>query len=336
MTDGQIPAIIISILPCFLLALAAGKIIIPWLRALKAGQTIREVGPKWHNSKAGTPAMGGLVFILTACIGTLAICLAFHTWTSALVFAFALVFGAIGFLDDFFKVKKKQNLGLTAGQKLILQLAASALYLFLLYKAGHLTASLWIPFTKISWSIPIWVYIPFAIFVIVGTVNAVNLTDGIDGLATGVTMPVMVFFLVTAIAVKKAEIAIFPAALLGGLGGFLCYNFHPAKAFMGDTGSLFLGGAVCGLAFALDMPLILILVGLVYIFETLSVILQVGFFKLTKHLSSDHQGRRIFKMTPIHHHFEMCGWSEVKIWVVFVTVSVLMCLLAWLATAPLR
>ncbi len=329
MKDGQILAAILSILPCFVIALIAGKFIIPWLRAMKAGQTIREVGPKWHNSKAGTPAMGGLVFILTALIGTLVLCLIFNVWTSALVFAFALVFGAIGFLDDYFKVKKKQNLGLTALQKILLQLAASALYLFLLYETEHLHASIWIPFTKVSWNIPIWVYIPFAVFVIVGTVNAVNLTDGIDGLATGVTMPVMIFFLVTALALKKAELAIFPAALLGGLAGFLCYNFHPAKAFMGDTGSLFLGGAVCGLAFALDIPLILILVGIVYIVETVSVMMQVTYFKLT-------HGKRIFKMTPIHHHFEMCGWSEVKIWVVFVSVSVAACVLAWFAVAPLR
>ena len=336
MKDGQILSTILLTLPCFVVALVAGRFIIPWLRAMKAGQTIREVGPSWHMSKTGTPAMGGLIFILTALIGTVVMGFVFGAWTSALVFAFALVFGAIGFLDDFFKVKKKQNLGLTALQKLLLQLAASALYLYILYRTGHLTATLWIPFSKTAWSVPIGVYIPFAVFVIVGTVNAVNLTDGIDGLASGVTVPVMIFFLVTAIAIKKAELAILPAALLGGLGGFLCYNFHPAKVFMGDTGSLFLGGAVCGLAFALDMPLILLLVGLVYIFETVSVILQVGYFKLTKHLSSDHQGRRIFKMTPIHHHFEMCGWSEVKIWIVFVCISAIMGALAYLSTAPLR
>ena len=336
MKDGQILTTILMIVPCFLIALVAGRFLIPWLRAMKAGQTIREVGPSWHMSKTGTPAMGGLIFILTSLIGTVVMGFVFGTWTSALVFAFALVFGAIGFLDDFFKVKKKQNLGLTALQKLLLQLAASALYLYVLYRSHHLTATLWLPFSTVAWSIPIWVYIPFAVFVIVGTVNAVNLTDGIDGLASGVTVPVMIFFLVTAIAIKKAELAILPAALLGGLGGFLCYNFHPAKVFMGDTGSLFLGGAVCGLAFALDMPLILILVGLVYIVETVSVILQVGYFKLTKHLCADHQGRRIFKMTPIHHHFEMCGWSEIKIWIVFVSVSVVMCVIAYLSTAPLR
>ncbi len=329
MFQSQILLLLAAVLCCFVIALAAGRVIIPWLRAMKAGQSIREVGPKWHNSKAGTPAMGGLVFILAAVVGTLVLCLVWKQWTAGLICAFALVFGLIGFADDFVKVRKKRNLGLTSLQKLALQLLASALYLFLLYRSGHMTGELWIPFTTLRLHVPIWIYIPFAVFVIVGCVNAVNLTDGIDGLATGVTMPVMVFFLVTAISLQKAELAIFPAALLGGLAGFLCYNFHPAKAFMGDTGSLFLGGAVCGLAFALDMPLILILVGLVYIVETLSVIMQVTYFKLT-------HGKRIFKMTPIHHHFELCGWSEVKIWVVFVTVSVVMCLLAWLAAAPLR
>ena len=336
MKDGQIFATLISIVPCFLIALIAGRYMIPWLKSMKTGQKIREIGPRWHKGKEGTPAMGGLIFIGTAFLGCLVLCLICKVWTSALVFAFALVFGAIGFFDDFRKIKKKQNEGLTALQKLVLQLAASALYLYLLYRTGHLTGSLWIPFTNIVWTLPIWVYIAFAVFVIVGCVNAVNLTDGIDGLASGVTLPVMIFFLVTAIAVKKAELSIFPAALIGGLLGFLCYNFHPAKVFMGDTGSLFLGGAVCGMAFALDMPLILILVGLVYIVETLSVILQVGYFKLTKRLRADHQGQRIFKMTPIHHHFEMCGWSEVKIWLVFVGVSIAMCVIAWFSTAPLR
>ena len=328
MTNGQIAAIILSVLPCFAVALLAGKFLIPRLRALKAGQTIREIGPKWHNSKAGTPAMGGLIFIFTALVGTVGAALAFGTWLPLLVFAFALVFGIIGFIDDFIKVKKKRNLGLNAPQKLVLQLAASAVYLYVLYRTGDLNSSLWVPFTTIRWGVHPVLYLVFAVFVVVGTVNAVNLTDGIDGLATGVTMPVTVFFIVTAIALKKAELAILPAALLGGLGGFLCYNFHPAKVFMGDTGSLFLGGAVCGLAFALDMPLILLLVGLVYIVETVSVILQVGYFKLT-------HGKRIFKMTPIHHHFELCGWSEVKIWVVFVSVSFAMCIIAYLGVQTL-
>ena len=340
MKDGQIFITLISIIPCFLIALIAGRYMIPWLKSMKTGQKIREIGPRWHKGKEGTPAMGGLIFIGTAFLGCLVLCLIFRTWTSALVFAFALVFGAIGFFDDFRKIKKKQNEGLTALQKLVLQLAASALFLYILSRTGHLTGHLWIPFTNLNPGIPLWIYIPFAVFVIVGCVNAVNLTDGIDGLASGVTVPVMIFFLVTALCVKssgdKSELAIFPAVLIGGLVGFLCYNFHPAKVFMGDTGSLFLGGAVCGMAFALDMPLILIFVGLVYIVETLSVILQVGYFKLTKRLRADHQGQRIFKMTPIHHHFEMCGWSEVKIWLVFVGISIVMCVIAFLSTAPLR
>lgn len=313
---------------CFVISLILGRIIIPILRKLKAGQSIREIGPKWHNSKAGTPAMGGIVFILSSLIGSVALCALFGDWTALLVFAFALIYGLIGFADDFVKVRKKRNLGLTSWQKLILQLAAAAAYLFLLYKLGAMSCDLWIPFTAIKLPILPVIYIVFAVFVIVGTVNAVNLTDGIDGLATGVTMPVMIFFLLTAVLIKKAEIAILPATLLGALGGFLCYNFHPAKTFMGDTGSMFLGGAVCGLAFALDMPLILILVGIVYIVETLSVMMQVTYFKLT-------HGKRIFKMSPIHHHFELCGWSEVKIWIVFVSVSVVFCALAFYAVQPL-
>ena len=321
--------LLLALIPvCFVIALILGKFIIPMLRALKAGQSIREVGPKWHNSKAGTPAMGGIIFICASFIGILIMTLIWQRWTSVFVFLFALVFGLIGFSDDFLKVKKKQNEGLKSGQKFALQLIASALYLFILYQRDVMSCELWIPFTTLRWQIHPIIYIFFAMFVIVGTVNAVNLTDGIDGLATGVTMPVMVFFLLTAVLLKKTELAIFPAALFGALGGFLCYNFHPAKTFMGDTGSLFLGGAVCGLAFALDMPLILILVGIVYIVETLSVMMQVSYFKLT-------HGKRIFKMTPIHHHFEMCGWSEVKIWIVFVSVSVLFCALAFYAVQPL-
>ena len=237
--------------------------------------------------------------------------------------AFALVFGVIGFLDDFMKVKYKRNLGLTAIQKLALQLAAAGAYLALLRWNGDLTCDLYIPFWNVSFEINWIVYLIFAMFVIVGCVNAVNLTDGIDGLASGVTLPVMVFFAVTACMWGKKSLALLPAALAGGLAGFLVYNFHPAKVFMGDTGSLFLGGMVCGLAFALDMPLVLILVGIIYIIETVSVIMQVTYFKLT-------HGKRIFRMTPIHHHFEMGGWSEVKIFTVFTGITVVMCILAFL------
>ena len=328
----RIIPVIISIPTAFLLAVLLGRIVIPWLRALKAGQSIREIGPSWHNSKAGTPAMGGIIFIAASLICVIT-GIGTGEWTHALVLAFALAFGAVGFADDYIKVTKKRNEGLTALQKSGLQLVVSAVYLFVLYLTGHLTCRIWVPFTNVSWDVGsstagVILYIAFAVFVIIGCVNAVNLTDGIDGLATGVTIPVMIFFLLTCIGMKKLSLALFPAALLGGLGGFLCYNFHPAKTFMGDTGSLFLGGAVCGLAFALDMPLILLLVGIVYIVETVSVIMQVGYFKLT-------HGKRIFKMTPIHHHFELCGWSEVRIWVVFVTVSVVFCALAYLGVQPL-
>lgn len=318
-------AIIVAVCS-FVLAVVFGKLLIPVLRALKAGQSIRKIGPSWHNSKAGTPTMGGLVFIAAAALCTIA-----GGWQSMLagnlthlyVLAFALVFGVIGFLDDFMKVKYKRNLGLTAIQKLALQLAAAGAYLALLRWNGDLTCDLYIPFWNVSFEINWIVYLIFAMFVIVGCVNAVNLTDGIDGLASGVTLPVMVFFAVTACMWGKTTLALLPAALAGGLAGFLVYNFHPAKVFMGDTGSLFLGGMVCGLAFALDMPLVLILVGIIYIIETVSVIMQVTYFKLT-------HGKRIFRMTPIHHHFEMGGWSEVKIFTVFTGITVVMCILAFL------
>jgi len=247
-------------------------------------------------------------------------------YTVFYVLGLALCFGLIGFLDDFFKLKFKRNLGLTSWQKAALQAVVSALYLYLLYKQGVLTCSLYIPFANISFQIHPMAYIFVAMFIIVGCVNAVNLTDGVDGLCGTVTIPVMVFFTAAAVAREKLDLALLPAALAGGLVAYLFYNWHPAKVFMGDTGSLFLGGIVCGLAFALDMPLILVLVGLVYIVETLSVILQVAYFKIT-------HGKRIFKMAPIHHHFEMCGWKEVKIVLVFSSVSAVMCILAWLGIA---
>ncbi len=318
--------IIITVVVSFLLSVLLGRVLIPALHALKAGQSIREIGPKWHNIKQGTPTMGGLMFIAAAVV-----CVVAGGWTAMLagtyehlmVLGFSLVFGAIGFADDFVKVRMKRNLGLTALQKLILQLAVALAYLALLRWNGNLTGEIYIPFFNVSWQLNWVVYLLFATFVIVGCVNAVNLTDGIDGLASGVTLPVMVFFTVTAWCWGSETLALFPAALVGGLLGFLCYNFHPAKVFMGDTGSLFLGGAVCGMAFALDMPLILILVGIIYIIEALSDIIQVLYFKAT-------HGKRIFRMAPFHHHLEMGGWSEIKIFSVFTGITVLMCVLAWL------
>lgn len=316
--------IVVTIVAAYLLAVGIGAILIPELRKLKAGQEIREEGPKWHKKKAGTPTMGGIAFILASlvCIVSGWPGMRSGNYTHLMVLALALCFGLIGFADDFVKVKKHRNLGLTALQKLLLQLVIAGVFLYALYRAGDLSCELWVPFTNWHPSIPPVVYILFAMFVIVGCVNAVNLTDGIDGLASGVTIPVMVFFAVTAYGMGKADLALFPAALAGALAGFLWFNFFPAKTFMGDTGSLFLGGAVCGMAFALDMPLILILVGLIYIVETVSVILQVGYFKLT-------HGKRLFRMSPIHHHLEMGGWSEYKIWGVFVGITCLMCVLAY-------
>ena len=305
-----------------------GRLLLPVLRALKAGQSIRELGPTWHNNKAGTPMMGGLMFIFAAIICLLIL---IHTMTDYTVFYAlipALCFGFIGFLDDFTKIKFKRNLGLTSIQKAALQLIVSVLYLYLLYKEGSLSCNLYIPFVNVSLQIHPMVYIFFAMFVMVGCVNAVNLTDGVDGLCSSVTIPVMLFFAAAAVAMGKFDLALLPASLVGGLIAYLFYNWHPAKVFMVDTGSLFLGGVVCALAFALDMPLILILVGFVYICETMSVILQVGYFKLT-------HGKRLFKMSPIHHHFEMCGWKEEKVVLVFAAVSAVMCVLAWFGISGL-
>ena len=299
-----------------------GYLLLPVLRALKAGQSIREIGPTWHNYKAGTPMMGGLMFISAALICLLCNIPFMADYSVFYVMILSMCFGAVGFVDDFCKMKKKKNEGLTSIQKLMLQLAVSALFLYVMYRTGSMNCHLYIPFVNVTFDIHPIVYIFFAMFVMVGCDNAVNLTDGVDGLSSSVTLPVMVFFTAAAVAMGKFDLALLPASLAGGLIAYLFYNWHPAKVFMGDTGSLFLGGVVCALAFALDMPLILILVGFVYIMETLSVILQVGYFKLT-------HGKRLFKMSPIHHHFEMCGWKEIKIVLVFTAVSVVMCLIAW-------
>ena len=300
-----------------------GYLLIPMLRALKVGQSIREVGPIWHNYKAGTPMMGGLMFIGASIIVLLCNLPFMKDFSVFYVLILSLCFGFVGFLDDFAKMKKKQNEGLTSIQKFMLQLAVSALFLYIMYRSGAMSTQMYIPFIGISIPLHPIVYIFLSMFIMVGCDNAVNITDGVDGLSSSVTLPVMVFF--TALAVKqgKYDLALLPASLVGGLIAYLFYNWHPAKVFMGDTGSLFLGGVVCALAFALDMPLILIFVGFVYICETVSVILQVGYFKLT-------HGKRLFKMAPIHHHFEKCGWKEEKIVITFASVSAIMCILAWL------
>ena len=325
--DAMFFIVLGATLASFVLAVLFGRFVIPMLRALHAGQSIREIGPQWHNSKAGTPTMGGIMFIAAIVLCTVGFSwksmMQNHTYTHLYVLALAMCYGLVGFADDFVKVKYKRNLGLTAIQKFALQLIVAIAFLFVLKKSGELSCDLYIPFWNLDLEIPTAVYMIFAAFVMVGCVNAVNLTDGVDGLSSSVTIPVMVFFAATAYIYGATTLSLLPATVAGGLVGFLCYNFHPAKVFMGDTGSLFLGGMVCGMAFALDMPLILVLVGIVYLCETLSVILQVTYFKLT-------HGKRIFKMTPIHHHFELCGWKEEKIVFVFTAITLVMCVLAYL------
>ena len=303
-----------------------GYFLLPVLRALKAGQSIREVGPTWHNYKAGTPMMGGLMFILGLILCLVGNLVTMEDYTVFYALALSLCFGLIGFLDDFYKLKFKRNLGLTSFQKAALQAAVSAIYLYVLYRTNSMSCDLYIPFVNVTIPVHPLLYIFFAMFVMVGCVNAVNITDGLDGLCASVTLPVMVFFAAAAFCMGRLDLALLPAALVGGLVAYLFYNWHPAKVFMGDTGSLFLGGVVCALAFALDMPLVLILVGFIYIVETMSVILQVGYFKLT-------HGKRLFKMSPIHHHYEMSGWKEEKIVFLFAGITVLMCILAWFGIA---
>ena len=317
---------ILSFIVAFGVAAIAGQILIPLLRRLKAGQSIREDGPTWHMAKQGTPTMGGIMFILAIGVAVLT-----AGWEDLLrgsrnhlyVFLFALVFGIIGFIDDFQKLRHHANEGLTAGQKFLLQLAAAIVFTVLLRGSGYLTPNLYIPFLNVELALPWVVYMVFAAFVMVGTVNAVNLTDGIDGLATGVTIPVALFYVGVSAWYGRDDLTVLSAALAGGLSAFLLYNFHPAKVCMGDTGSLFLGGMVCGLAFALNIPLVIPIIGLVYVAEVLSDIIQVVYFKKTG-------GKRFFRMAPPHHHLEMGGWSETKLFCVFSGLTLVLCVVAFL------
>ena len=310
-----------------------GKWAIPFLHKLKFGQTIKEVGPTWHKNKQGTPTMGGIMFIIGIfCAIIIAVPLYYSgtTYTGpdgiqslwgesnllqTRVFGgliMALGFAAIGFLDDYIKVVKKRNLGLKPGQKMLLMFLLGGAYLVSLYVGGE-RGETWIPFAgtvQLGW----W-YWPLALFVILGTVNSVNLTDGIDGLAASVTFFASVFFMAIASVLRYYGMSIFAAAVAGGCVGFLLYNFHPAKVFMGDTGSLFLGGLVVAMAFGIGSPILILPVGFIYFMEAMSDIIQISYFKIT-------HGKRVFKMAPIHHHFEMCGWSEVKIVSVFSLITI--------------
>ncbi len=313
----------------FVITAVLGKFLIPFLHKLNFGQTILEEGPSWHKDKQGTPVMGGIMFIVGSVTVTIISVLLYYFIGPNIIGVYqedpfkmvtyvfaglglALGHSAIGFIDDYIKVVKKRNLGLTAIQKLVFQFAVTIAYLAVLGFMGCGTTTV-IPFVgeiDLGW----FYYIIFAV-VIVGVVNAVNLTDGIDGLDASITFFVALFFMLIASLISFMGVTFMAAAVAGGCLGFLVWNFHPAKVFMGDTGSLFLGGIVCALAFAVNMPVLLLPLGIVYLCEIGSVVLQVAYFKLT-------HGKRLFKMSPIHHHFEMCGWSEVKIVSVFSAVTV--------------
>lgn len=335
---GMMMSSLLAFAVALVVTLVFGPVFIPWLRKLKFGQEIREEGPKWHQKKSGTPTMGGIMFIVGIAAAILVTTIIFavngnfdKTYARCiLLFVISLGFGVIGFIDDYIKVVKKRNLGLTAAQKFIMQVVLAAIYVVVLYVMGVLDTAIKIPFTSIEWTMPLWLYIPFVMFIVVGVVNAVNLTDGLDGLASSITVIVGLFFAFASyIAFSEYGVTVFSMAIVGGLLGFLWYNRYPAKVFMGDTGSLFLGAAVALMAIDLKMPIFLILVGFVYLMETLSVIMQTAYFKYTKKKYGE--GRRIFKMSPLHHHFEMCGWKEKKIVAVFTLVTAVLCAVAWFA-----
>jgi len=293
---------------------------IPLLRRLKFGQTVRECGPETHKKKTGTPTMGGIGFFVSTVVAVL-----FYAGgdkTNALLLLCCGGFFLIGFSDDFIKVCLKRNLGLNEKQKLLFQTIVSVLFLFFGAKIGVIDTAVAIPFTSFSLELG-WFYYIFATVFIVGFSNAVNLTDGVDGLASSVTFNVCVFFVLFALRKGLYGAVAFPAAIAGGLLGFLFFNAHPAKVFMGDTGSLFLGGAVAMISIVLGYELLLIPVGIIYLAETLSVMIQVTYFKRT--------GKRVFLMTPIHHHFEKLKWSERKICTVFSLVTLVFCLISYFA-----
>ena len=323
----------------FIISSVTGRFLIPYLHKLNFGQTILEIGPSWHKEKQGTPIMGGIMFIIAITVVTIISTVVyiltdnafFETYraniSSEVIYVFAglglaLANGIIGFVDDYTKVVRKRNLGLTAVQKLIAQFTVAAAYLAVLGFSGCGTETV-IPFVgKVD--LGFFFYIISAV-VIVGIVNAVNLTDGVDGLVGSLTFFVAVAVMLIASALYCLGLTAFSAAVAGACLGFLVWNFHPAKVFMGDTGSLFLGGAVCGLVFATKMPVLLLPLGIVYLCEMFSVMLQVTYFKLT-------HGKRLFKMSPIHHHFEMSGWSEVKIVAVFSAVTAVFGIASFLLT----
>lgn len=316
--------LILTTLISFVISASLGIVLIPFLHKIHFGQTILDIGPAWHKKKQGTPIMGGFMFIISIPIAVITGYMLLRSYQPQLLSApggiklfdswiMAMGFGAIGFMDDYIKVVKKQNLGLTARQKYMMQLVIAAIYLVMLYMAGDRSTSVAIPFFGRIELGPL--YYVFALILITGFVNAVNLTDGVDGLSSSVTFVNALAMLVVTGILGFTEAGLASAALAGGLLGYLIWNFYPAKVFMGDTGSLFMGGMVVGLAFQVGLPLLLVLTGVIYWCEALSVILQVISFKTT--------GKRIFKMSPIHHHFELSGWSEVRIVGTFAAVGLI-------------
>ncbi|MHC1695059.1 MAG: phospho-N-acetylmuramoyl-pentapeptide-transferase [Eubacteriales bacterium] len=307
----------------FIITVIAAKIFIPVLKSVKMGQKILDIGPRWHKSKEGTPIMGGLFFIAGSTAAICLICALSGGFELRIIatLAMCLCYGLIGLLDDYTKFFKKRNKGLTANQKLLLQFFVGILYLLILHFDGGLSTSVTLPFTSLTFELGV-LYYALALLGLVFTVNSVNLTDGIDGLSSSVTLIVSLFF--TVVLWQSGDMpSSFAAAIMGGCAGFLVYNFHPARVFMGDTGSLYLGGAVAGMAFLADMPIILIFVGIIYYIESLSVMIQVASFKLT--------GKRVFKMSPIHHHFEMSGWGEIKIVAVASLITAVGCVSAFIS-----
>lgn len=311
--------ILIPLLMGLIFSIILGPIFIPLLHKLKFGQNIRKDGPKSHLKKSGTPTMGGIIFFLSTALTI--ILMRYKVNSQEMIILYSLLaFGFIGFLDDILKIIHKDNLGLRAIQKMILLLLFSVVFAWYGYK--YVGTSILVPFVNFNINLKI-LYIPFIVIYYAAVTNAVNLTDGLDGLATSVTIIVLTFFAIVGYKTSNLSITTFSLALIGSLIGFLKFNAFPAKIFMGDTGSLALGGAIGTMALMLKMELFVLIIGGIYVFETLSVIIQVASFKLT--------GKRVFKMAPVHHHFEQLGWSEVKIVTVFSTVTAILCVIGFIA-----
>ncbi len=314
-------SVLIPVLIAFALSVVMGPLIIPVLRKLKMGQTEREEGVKSHLKKAGTPTMGGVIILLSVVV-TSVIYIKDYPKIIPILFV-TLGFGLIGFLDDYLKVVMKRSDGLFPKQKMALQIVVTAIFAFYIIKFTDVSLAMLVPFTGGKyWNIG-WLAIPLLFVAVIGTVNGVNFTDGLDGLASSVTVLVATFFTVVAIGTKSG-IEPITCAVVGALLGFLLFNVYPASGFMGDTGSLALGGFVASTAYMLQMPIFIIIVGLIYLVEVLSVMIQVTYFKKTG-------GKRFFKMAPIHHHFELCGWSETRVVAVFSIITALLCLIALMA-----